>query len=76
MAIVWDYPGEPVPEETFTTASQNIQRQQQEAPPNNEYFRLLAVSCITQHKGKVCYSHEECRWGAHLPFLGLEPAGG
>ena len=43
MAIVWDYPGEPVPEETFTTASQNIQRQQQEAPPNNEYFRLLAA---------------------------------
>jgi len=36
MAIVWDYPGEPVPEEALTTVSQNIQRQQQEAPPNNE----------------------------------------
>ena len=26
--------------------------------------------------GKCAVSREDCRWGAHLPFLGLEPAGG
>ena len=27
-------------------------------------------------KGKVCHTHEECMWGAHLPSVGLEPVGG
>ena len=26
-------------------------------------------------KGKVCRAHEECRKGAHLPSLSLEPLG-
>ena len=27
-------------------------------------------------KGKVCHTHEECMWGAHLPSVGREPIGG
>jgi len=27
-------------------------------------------------KVKSTIPHEECWWGAHLPYLGLEPVGG
>jgi len=27
-------------------------------------------------KVKSTIPHEECWWGAHLPYLGLEPIGG
>jgi len=28
------------------------------------------------YKGKKYIPDEECSWGAHLPYLGLEPVGG
>jgi len=28
------------------------------------------------HKVKTAIPHEECRWGTHLPYLGLETIGG
>jgi len=30
----------------------------------------------TKVKVKSTIPHEECWWGAHLPYLGLEPVGG
>ena len=39
-------------------------------------YWLVCLLCVTNKKVKCAISHEEYRRGTHLPFLGLEPAGG
>jgi len=40
-------------------------------------YAALCICVAYALKGKVksVVSHEECWWGAHLPYLGLEPVG-
>ena len=47
-------------------------------------FWLFSIFCAADGKrhtlpllrSTVSYLLKECRWGAHLPFIGLEPVGG
>ena len=46
----------------------------------NQRTTLVPVTykapCSVKAKGKEYHTHEECWWGAHLAYLGLEPVGG
>jgi len=39
-------------------------------------YGLTAGTILGQHKSKGILPKGELRWGAHLPYVGLEPVGG
>jgi len=45
------------------------------APLLQRTSKVAAAQCQTVSR-KSTIPHEECGWGAHLPYLGLEPVGG
>ena len=45
-------------------------------PSSVDNVSELFKGVLGAKKVKSTVPHEECWWGAHLPYLGLEPAGG